>query len=109
MSRVSPVRTCVGCREKAAKSDLLRLVVDVVGPHRSVVPDEQGDKPGRGAHLHPSPTCLELADRRRAFPRAFRLDGPLDTEPVRSWLEQHRPVSPEAVPSDTSRKRSSGS
>ena len=109
MSRATPVRTCVGCRAKAAKSDLLRVVVDVIGPVRSVVPDERGNKPGRGAHVHPTPTCLDLADRRRAFPRAFRLEGPLDTHAVRAWLEAHRTVSAEAAPSDNSRKRSSGS
>jgi uncharacterized protein len=114
MSRATPVRTCVGCREKAAKSDLLRVVVDLAGPQRSAVPDERGDKPGRGAHLHPTPTCLDLADRRRAFPRAFRLEGPLDTTVLRAWLEAPRPVSPETASpeqsgTDISRKRSSGS
>ncbi|MEJ7629078.1 MAG: YlxR family protein [Nocardioidaceae bacterium] len=109
MSRTTPIRSCVGCRAKAAKSDLLRVVVDVSGPQRSVVPDERADKPGRGAHLHPTATCLELADRRRAFPRAFRLEGPLDINAVRDWLGAHRPVSPETAPTDTSRKRSSGS
>ena len=109
MSRATPVRTCVGCREKAAKSDLLRVVVDLSGPQRSVVPDERGNEPGRGAHLHPTPTCLDLADRRRAFPRALRLEGPLDSTAVRTWIEAHWPVSPETVPSENSRKRSSGS
>ena len=109
MSRVIPVRTCVGCREKAAKSVLLRVVVDATGPVRSVVPDERGSRPGRGAHVHATFTCLALADRRRAFPRAFRLEGPLDTTEVRAWIEAHRPDSPETVPSDHSRKRSSGS
>jgi uncharacterized protein len=109
MNRVTPVRTCVGCREKAAKSDLLRVVVDATGSSRSVVVDERGSRAGRGAHLHATSTCLDLADRRRAFPSAFRLPGPLDTTAVRTWIETHRPTSPEAVPTDTSRKRSSGS
>jgi predicted RNA-binding protein YlxR (DUF448 family) len=109
MNRVTPVRTCVGCREKAAKSDLLRVVVDATGPTRSVVVDERGSRAGRGAHLHATSTCLDLADRRRAFPRAFRLPGPLDTTAVRAWLETHRPASPDAVSPDISRKRSSGS
>ncbi|MCU0262409.1 MAG: YlxR family protein [Candidatus Nanopelagicales bacterium] len=30
--------------------------------------------------------CLEAAERRRAFPRALRLPGPLDTSAVRAWL-----------------------
>jgi hypothetical protein len=36
-------------------------------------------RPGRGAWLHPSPDCLDLALRRRALPRALRVTGPLDT------------------------------
>ena len=48
-----------------------------------------GGQPGRGAYLHPTVTCLELAERRRAFPRALRLAGPLDDTQVRAHLEQH--------------------
>ncbi|TYK48498.1 YlxR family protein [Actinomadura decatromicini] len=72
----------MGCRVRTVKSDLLRLVVveDVI------VPDPRGRLPGRGAHLHPDPECLELAERRRAFPRAFRLPGPLDSAALRAWL-----------------------
>ena len=66
-----------------AKTDLLRLVV-VDG---SVTPDPAGRAPGRGAHLHLDPGCLELALRRRAFPRAFRVPGPLDTTAVSTYLE----------------------
>jgi predicted RNA-binding protein YlxR (DUF448 family) len=109
MSRPVPVRTCVGCRVKAAKSELVRLVVDVGGPSRAVVVDERGTRPGRGAHLHPSLSCLEVAERRRAFPRAFRLEGPLDTTALHRWFETNRPVSAETAPPDNSRKRSSGS
>ncbi|MEJ7744711.1 MAG: YlxR family protein [Nocardioidaceae bacterium] len=89
MSRPSPVRTCVGCRERAAKSDLLRVVGEVAGVTRSVIPDEPGTRAGRGAHLHPVPHCLDLAERRRAFPRALRVEGPLDTSAVRSYISQH--------------------
>jgi predicted RNA-binding protein YlxR (DUF448 family) len=42
--------------------------------------------PGRGAHLHRDPACLELAERRRAFPRALRVTGPLDPDAVRAAL-----------------------
>ncbi|MET7334069.1 YlxR family protein [Nonomuraea sp. NPDC005650] len=79
----TPQRTCVGCRGRTAKSELLRLVR--VEDH--VVPDLQGRLPGRGASLHPTLSCLELAERRRAFPRAFRVPGPLDVSRVRAQLE----------------------
>jgi predicted RNA-binding protein YlxR (DUF448 family) len=80
---VPPVRTCVGCRQRAAKSSLLRLVVagDVI------VPDPGARLPGRGAYLHPSQGCLELAQRRRALVRALRAPGPLGTGPVRKYLD----------------------
>lgn len=85
MSRVPPVRTCVGCRGRAAKSDLLRVVVD---PRTgAVVPDEHARLAGRGAYLHPVPACLDQAERRRALSRALRLAGALDTAAVRGWLE----------------------
>jgi len=76
------LRTCVGCGVRAAKSDLLRLVV-IEG---SVAPDSRGRLPGRGASLHPDLGCLELAERRRAFPRAFRRAGPLDLCMLRAHL-----------------------
>jgi hypothetical protein len=41
----------------------------------AVVPDPQGTAPGRGAHLHPTAACYELAVRRKAFGRALRLTG----------------------------------
>ncbi|HEX3707297.1 MAG TPA: YlxR family protein [Mycobacteriales bacterium] len=83
-SRREPVRTCVGCRVTAAKSALLR-VVSVEG---TLTPDPRGTLPGRGAHLHPDPTCLALAERRRAFPRALRLGGPLDGTALGTYLDE---------------------
>src|ERR1039458_4417091 len=67
------VRTCVGCKERAAKSSLLRLVAveDVIRP------DPRARLPGRGAYLHPSLACLGLARRRRAVSRAPRTPGTL--------------------------------
>ncbi|MFQ6266418.1 YlxR family protein [Kutzneria viridogrisea] len=44
----------------------------------AVLPDPRRRLPGRGAWVHPDPDCLRTAERRRAFPRAFRLTGALD-------------------------------
>lgn len=72
------VRTCVGCRERAEASTLVRLVA-VREPTTTVVtPDPRRSSPGRGAHLHPTTRCLELATRRKAWGRAFRTEGPFD-------------------------------
>jgi predicted RNA-binding protein YlxR (DUF448 family) len=49
----------------------------------AVLPDPTRRLPGRGAHLHPDPACLDLAERRKAFPRALRVPPPLDTTAVR--------------------------
>src|ERR1700760_4067564 len=80
----NPVRSCVGCKERAAKSSMLRLVAAGSG----IVPDPQARQPGRGAYLHPSLACFELAQRRRAFPRALRAAGSLDTTSLASYLAQ---------------------
>jgi predicted RNA-binding protein YlxR (DUF448 family) len=77
-----PVRTCVGCRAKAAKTDLLR----VVGIDGRLTPDPDGRLPGRGASVHRDLQCVDLAEKRRAFPRALRLPGPLDVAPVREHV-----------------------
>jgi predicted RNA-binding protein YlxR (DUF448 family) len=77
---------CVGCRERAAKNELLRVVAgsDANGP--AVVPDPTGTAPGRGAHLHPTVACYDLAVRRRAFARALRLAQGLPSTAVREHL-----------------------
>jgi predicted RNA-binding protein YlxR (DUF448 family) len=74
----------VGCKVRAAKSDLLR----VVGRGTEVLPDPQARLPGRGAYVHPSQTCFEQAQRRRAFSRALRLPGPAMTAVLGQYLAQ---------------------
>ncbi|WP_405619794.1 YlxR family protein [Streptomyces sp. NBC_00076] len=86
-ARACPERTCVGCRERAAQKDLLRTVA-IEG---ECVPDDRGTLPGRGAYVHPALVCLDLAIRRRAFPRALRAPGPLDTKALRLHVEQATP------------------
>ena len=80
------IRTCVGCRARAAKSDLLR----VVAVDGEVVVDPTSRRPGRGAYLHPSKDCLEQARRRRAIPRALRVTGQLADGGLASYLEAMR-------------------
>jgi predicted RNA-binding protein YlxR (DUF448 family) len=83
-----PVRTCIGCRERAAKSELLRVTAgsDTEG-RPAVVPDPAATRPGRGAHLHPTTACYDLAVRRRAFVRALRRPGErLETGPLDDYL-----------------------
>ena len=83
------MRTCIGCRERSAKSELLRVVAgsDASG-QAAVVPDPDGVAPGRGAHLHPTTECFDLAVRRRAFSRALRVHSGngLASTPVGDYL-----------------------
>ncbi|HEX5114567.1 MAG TPA: DUF448 domain-containing protein [Pseudonocardiaceae bacterium] len=74
----------MGCRAATSTTELLRVVV-VDGV---VVPDPGRTLPGRGAWLHVRPDCLRTAYRRRALPRALRVPGPLDVEPVRLHLSE---------------------
>ena len=70
-----PVRTCIGCRRRATKNELLRVVAGSDADGQPVVrPDPNGRAPGRGAHLHPTTECLDQAVRRRAFTRALRVE-----------------------------------
>ncbi|MQY15986.1 hypothetical protein SRB5_61780 [Streptomyces sp. RB5] len=79
----------MGCRERAAKDDLLRVAV----AGDACVPDPRGTLPGRGAYLHPAEACLDLAVRRRAFIRAFRARGPLGTEALTEYLSGQQSTS----------------
>ena len=107
-----PIRTCIGCRQRAAAAVLLRVAVapDAAGiaaaararaePDRNadpaavpVVPDPHRRIPGRGAWVHPDPGCVALAQRRRAFGRALRVAGLIDSSPVSEYLAQTAPDS----------------
>jgi predicted RNA-binding protein YlxR (DUF448 family) len=87
----------VGCRKRAAKRELLRVTA---GSDRdgqpAVVPDPTATAPGRGAHLHPTQECFDLAVRRKAFGRALRTSGAagLSSAPVAEHLARTnvRPV-----------------
>ncbi|MFD7438957.1 YlxR family protein [Streptomyces sp. NPDC059861] len=83
-ARACPERTCVGCRERAAKTELLRIVA-IKG---ECVPDPRGTLPGRGAYVHPALVCLDQAIRRRAFTRALRAPGSPDTKALRRYVER---------------------
>ncbi len=92
------IRTCIGCRQRAAATELLRVVVapDATrdgaaerGDGPPVVPDPRRGMPGRGAWLHRDPGCVALAQRRRAFGRALHVPGPLDPVPVVEYVTAH--------------------
>jgi predicted RNA-binding protein YlxR (DUF448 family) len=80
----APVRTCIGCRERTEKSELLRIVACDGG----IAIDHSQVLPGRGAYLHPRPACLEQALKRRSLGRALRseIDGQRAAATIREFL-----------------------
>ena len=77
---MEPVRTCLGCRLRADRSSLLRIVLERVGNNEGVaVADSTATLPGRGAWVHPTPACVEKSIARKAIGRALRFQGRLDT------------------------------
>ncbi|TFD76466.1 YlxR family protein [Cryobacterium fucosi] len=79
---MEPVRTCIGCRSRAPRSSLLR----VVARESELVVDETATLPGRGAWLHPTAACFQDAQRRHAFGRALRVTRSLDAKQLENRL-----------------------
>jgi len=63
-----PVRTCVGCRERAPQAALLRVAL----ADGRLVADPRRRRPGRGSYVHPATDCVRRASARGGFARAFR-------------------------------------
>ncbi|MBI3689052.1 MAG: YlxR family protein [Actinobacteria bacterium] len=84
-----PVRTCVGCRRRSTISDLLRVVAVRGGSDLRIIPDPRRRLAGRGASVHRDPLCLDLAQRRKAIPRALRIPGPVDLSAVREYVTEY--------------------
>jgi predicted RNA-binding protein YlxR (DUF448 family) len=88
-------RTCVGCRRREVRSALLRVVAewnDTGERNARVVADPRLRLPGRGAWLHPTPECLDLAVRRKAFGRALRVEAFLDVAALREYIEAEQSI-----------------
>jgi predicted RNA-binding protein YlxR (DUF448 family) len=83
----------VGCRQRAAATELLRITVagrpgaEPFGDFR-LVPDPKRRQPGRGAHVHLDRSCVEAAIRRRAFVRALRVRQMPDPAPLWEYITQ---------------------
>ena len=75
-----PARTCLGCRQRSDRSALLR----VVARDGEVLPDPSAVLPGRGGWVHPTSECIEAAIKRKAFGRALRVTGVLDTARIQT-------------------------
>ena len=77
-------RMCVGCRKRDSITVLTRVVL-ASGRVNALVIDQARRLPGRGAWVHPTSECVGRAVSRKAFGRALRRDGALDTSGL-DWL-----------------------
>ena len=68
-----PQRQCMGCRERKAKRDMLRVVRMTDG---NVSLDFSGKLNGRGAYICPDPACLQKARKGRALERSLEVEIP---------------------------------
>ena len=73
MQKKIPQRQCMGCRERKAKRDLIRIVRGTDGEVRV---DFGGKMNGRGAYICPDPECLKKAIRSKALDRSLEVTIP---------------------------------
>lgn len=73
MIKKIPQRQCMGCRERKAKRELIRVVRGTDG---TVSLDFGGKAPGRGAYLCPDPECLKKAMKSKALSRSLETEIP---------------------------------
>ena len=75
MQKKIPQRQCMGCRERKAKKELIRVVRTTEG---TVMLDFGGKLNGRGAYLCLDPECLKKAQKSKALERS--LETPIPQE-----------------------------
>lgn len=73
MQKKIPQRQCMGCRERKAKRELIRVVRSTDG---TVSLDFSGKAPGRGAYICPNTECLKKALRSKSLDRALEVAIP---------------------------------
>lgn len=73
MEKKIPQRQCMGCRERKAKRELIRVVRTTEG---GVCLDFSGKLNGRGAYLCPRNECLEKAKKSKALDRSLEVPIP---------------------------------
>ena len=73
MQKKIPQRQCMGCRERKAKKELIRVVRGTDG---TVSVDFGGKLNGRGTYLCPDPECLKKAQKSKALERSLETEIP---------------------------------
>ena len=75
MQKRIPQRQCMGCRERKAKREMIRVVRGTDG---NVSLDFGGKMNGRGAYICPNPDCLKKAQRSKALERSLEVEIPAE-------------------------------
>lgn len=75
MQKKIPMRQCMGCQERKAKKELIRVVRT---PEGNVCLDFSGKLNGRGAYLCPNSECLKRAMKSRVLDRKLEVAIPQD-------------------------------
>ena len=75
MQKKIPQRQCMGCRERKAKREMIRVVRGTDG---NVSLDFGGKMNGRGAYICPKPDCLKKAQRSKALERSLEVEIPAE-------------------------------
>ena len=75
MQKKIPQRQCMGCRERKAKREMIRVVRGTDG---TVSLDFGGKMNGRGAYICPNPDCLKKAQRSKALERSLEVEIPAE-------------------------------
>ena len=70
-----PMRTCVMCKNKVAKNQLLRIVRT---PEGVIEFDPTGKKNGRGAYLCRNAECIEKIRNGKQLIRAFETEASME-------------------------------
>ena len=68
-TRKKPLRTCVGCRQKSDKRELLRIVRT---PEGKIEIDPKGKKAGRGTYICKKRSCLEKAAKGKSLEHSLK-------------------------------------
>ena len=75
MQKKIPMRQCMGCRERKAKKEMIRVVRTTEG---TVSLDFSGKLNGRGAYVCPDMECLKKAMKSKALDRCLEVTIPED-------------------------------
>ena len=73
MQKKIPQRQCMGCRERRAKKELIRVVRGTDGV---VSLDFSGKANGRGAYICPKMECLQKARKAKSLERSLEVPIP---------------------------------